>query len=623
MWFSKKKYMYWFSILLIISICFLPHHVFAQENVDQGLLETWEIVLKLLSWLWVVPATLAGELMTNAFVYGSFIKFDVHLWKMWTFMRIVANYALWFVFLGGILKQFFKPDGKIFDIVKKTIIAGILIQMSWFLMSALVDFSVVLTTAVAAIPQQVMEKQFNNMSYKISSPKKITVIDGGNKMKIDSTKDNIHYIDAKDFEKILPHADTVAWPLVFMGASILKLFEHQYIDTSAGNENSSFAWDLKNLTLGMVIKIAVLIMVAFPLIVLVVVNIVRIFWLWIWIILSPIVILDMVFNGAKWGKLAGMNSAFKLGNMLWLVFQPVVVVGLLSLWLILVISMRDVLAGWDDYTRWVLKKINTEIKDGKSTKIEAGNTSIMINGEFFKDLWSDVWGITWQLIMTFFTIFLLWALVKVGFSTSEVTSKITTGMYDFATKSMKLLPLPIPWLGRASISTLQTWINRVKKGVQSSMNVEQDNASRDIMDKFGLNVDKDKTVTVAEAKALKDIVERNSSWTTTQAEKFWTAAQKLAQDKSQLSYTGEFKGAIDNWLDNWWLKYLKDRNLISKEISSVANLEKDKNKTAKSQVYKYIDGMMRSMMFDNNPGTVANQSQTENISSTNWGKQGE
>jgi len=536
---------------------------------------------------------------------------------------MAANYALWFIFLGSILKQFFLPDGKIMDVVKKTIIAGILIQMSWFLMAVLVDFSIILTTAVAGIPQQVMEKQFNSMSYKISVLRKVTVVDGWTHLEIDDTEDNIKYIDAEDFQKILPHADTVAWPLVFMGASILKLFEHQYIDTSSKNENSSFAWDLKNLTLGMVMKIGVLIMVAFPLIILVIVNVVRIFWLWIWIILSPIIVLDIVFNGAKWGKLAGVNNAFKLGNMIWLVFQPVVVVGLLSLWLILVIGVRDVLTGWDDYTRWVLQRINTDIESGKSTKIEAWNTSIVINGEFFKDLWNDVWGITWQLIMTFFTIFLLWSLVKVGFSTSEVTSKLTTGMYDFATKSMKLLPIPIPWLGRASISTLGTWIKKVKEGVQSSIDMKQDDASRTIMDKFGLNVGQDKVMTVSEAKVLKDIVRDNpySRWNDNQAEKFWIEAQKIAQKKSQLSYTWEFKWAIDKRLNKWWLRYLKRKGLLQEDITSVSALEKDD--TAKTKVYKYIDGMMRSATFNNTPNDVIRSSNTKDIASTNRGKKGQ
>ena len=43
------------------------------------------------------------------------------------------------------------------DIIKKTLIAGILIQASWFLMAALVDVSTIATYAVGGLPLSVLK----------------------------------------------------------------------------------------------------------------------------------------------------------------------------------------------------------------------------------------------------------------------------------------------------------------------------------------------------------------------------------------------------------------------------------------------------------------------------------
>jgi hypothetical protein len=43
-------------------------------------------------------------------------------------------------------------------LIKKTLIAGVLIQMSWFIMMVLVDLSTILTYSVGALPSSVLSK---------------------------------------------------------------------------------------------------------------------------------------------------------------------------------------------------------------------------------------------------------------------------------------------------------------------------------------------------------------------------------------------------------------------------------------------------------------------------------
>lgn len=59
-------------------------------------------------------AFLAGKLMSNTFIYGTFLHLDSALFKLWNYMKNIANFILGFLFLIGILKSFFTKE--VFDI---------------------------------------------------------------------------------------------------------------------------------------------------------------------------------------------------------------------------------------------------------------------------------------------------------------------------------------------------------------------------------------------------------------------------------------------------------------------------------------------------------------------------
>ena len=126
-----------------------------------NILETVSKLGYLLLWPLVALAWLA---MDNSLVYGSFIWLDVPLWKIWQIVRNFANYTLWFLFLVGILIFNFTPSRKVFwnavktpwELIKKTLIASVLIQASRFLMMALVDISTILTYSIWWLPSTVL-----------------------------------------------------------------------------------------------------------------------------------------------------------------------------------------------------------------------------------------------------------------------------------------------------------------------------------------------------------------------------------------------------------------------------------------------------------------------------------
>jgi hypothetical protein len=72
--------------------------------------------------------------MTNDFVYGAFMHMDIYLWKIWNIMKNFANFALVGLVLFSIVESL---TGKALDVKKiitNTLVAGILIQASRFLM---------------------------------------------------------------------------------------------------------------------------------------------------------------------------------------------------------------------------------------------------------------------------------------------------------------------------------------------------------------------------------------------------------------------------------------------------------------------------------------------------------
>lgn len=117
------------------------------------------MVLKIIYLLLWPLLVVAGLALDNTLVYASIFHLDAPLWKFWNMIKNFANFALWFMVLFAIIKSLFsvKEDKWPIEIIKKTLIAGILIQASWFLMAALVDVSTIATYAVGGLPLSVLK----------------------------------------------------------------------------------------------------------------------------------------------------------------------------------------------------------------------------------------------------------------------------------------------------------------------------------------------------------------------------------------------------------------------------------------------------------------------------------
>ena len=135
-----------------------------KNTLDESLQKTksmLDIILKMIYMLSRPIIVIAWKAMDNSLVYWSIFHLDAPLWKFWNIMKNFANYALWFILLFNILKSLFSvkwiDKTIVVWIVKNILIAGILIQASRFLLSAVIDISTIATYAVGWMPLTILK----------------------------------------------------------------------------------------------------------------------------------------------------------------------------------------------------------------------------------------------------------------------------------------------------------------------------------------------------------------------------------------------------------------------------------------------------------------------------------
>jgi hypothetical protein len=73
-------------------------------------------------------------------------------------VRNMVNFAIGFYFLYHILRFILSPskDSTPQKIIKQSLVGGVLVQMSWFIVMVLVDLSTILIATVSSLPQQIV-----------------------------------------------------------------------------------------------------------------------------------------------------------------------------------------------------------------------------------------------------------------------------------------------------------------------------------------------------------------------------------------------------------------------------------------------------------------------------------
>ncbi|MDR0860659.1 MAG: hypothetical protein LBO09_06935 [Candidatus Peribacteria bacterium] len=142
-----------------------------------------------------------------------------------------------------------EATGVLKNIVVKILVAGIAIQSSWFIIAAILDVSTIATSAIGAIPSQVLagdpkiENAIENslIAWKKDTTDKnytkklvITGFPNNDKanenapiemVKMDWVPINTSVSNKEMIDMIMPNAENLVGPLVFMGTSILDSVE--------------------------------------------------------------------------------------------------------------------------------------------------------------------------------------------------------------------------------------------------------------------------------------------------------------------------------------------------------------------------------------------------------------
>ena len=541
---SQKIYL----LILLVGIgIILPSYgrcatVDGPDQAATDIVQLINTISKLVSRAWIVPAQMAWALMTNSFVYGSSFFLDAQLFRFWQIIRTFCFYAVGFLLVGNILRAFFNPEkgmAKIWEVVKNTVLSVICISLSRWWIAALVDLSVVMTSAVASIPNFIYEQQRQKYQWCFSVPKEIIVWpDKGT----DSTnlwnEDNLAPAIRKG---IVPNGDNVSGPLMFFWSAVLKFFHTTIIpdDKQAADGVKTEQTVRRSATaIIAIIKLLFALMLIVPMIVLVIVNIIRVVTLWLWIVTIPIIIVWKFF-GIKIGE--GSSKLLDPKQIIPLIFQPVAVVWALSIGFILMIELTAVLGSCAAPIDKAENMFGTSATDGGKSVFSVGNqnANVDIKISAFK-LWDYFWEVTGELMLGFFILFLLRSLIKIGFSFSEITSWYADKMFKTTEQFLGTVPI-IP------TSSWRIWVSAGKQvlanawGLKSETNRQWRLQEERLYQSLWL-IDKEKDITPSEQHTLATLAGKSTTSLDNLREKLYTLTEK-----KKISRTDTQK-IIQTWL---------------------------------------------------------------------------
>lgn len=471
--------------------------------------------------------------MTNSFIYGEALHFDVFLWKIWQITRNIANFWLGFIFLYEILKYMLNPSETKtpMSIIKDLLKSGIVIQLSWFAIMVLVDISTVLFALVSSFPSQVIGSdavfsQALNTVIESSCPDKIIsdnaqpqgnvlckwqkqiirfMADAGWSKLKNSTEAGIINVEMREgggltkdqlFDTLLPSQDSLSWPLMFIGFEIFKTA--QLSDYSNVQWISDMEKDFKQI-FQIVLHSGMMILYTLSLLVLMVVLIARVLYLWIFIAISPIVVL---LNYLIKPKKQLTNDVFRdINKMIKLIFWPVFYALYISLMIIMLVIFN-----------WALKfnmmnyESPVQITDSQ-LKFDNDLISVSMEGGTMR---------LYDLLLGAIALFLMRNLVQLAIKEETGIKQIddfTKNVSKLATWFIETVPIvPVPWsnikIGAGSVFT-DAILNEKIDSITGDFENKRVNQMQSLGQTLGFDIDN--RIKESEKKRLSQILTQTGS----------------------------------------------------------------------------------------------------------------
>ncbi len=536
--------------------------------------------------------------MTNSFIYGEALHFDVFLWKIWQITRNIANFWLGFIFLYEILKYMLNPSETKtpMSIIKDLLKSGVVIQLSWFAIMVLVDISTVLFALVSSFPSQVIGSdavfsQALNTVIESSCPDKIIsdnaqpqgnvlckwqkqiirfMADAGWSKLKNSTEAGIINVEMREgggltkdqlFDTLLPSQDSLSWPLMFIGFEIFKTA--QLSDYSNVQWISDMEKDFKQI-FQIVLHSGMMILYTLSLLVLMVVLIARVLYLWIFIAISPIVVL---LNYLIKPKKQLTNDVFRdINKMIKLIFWPVFYALYISLMIIMLVIFN-----------WALKfnMMNYEspiqITDSQ-LKFDNDLISVSMEGGTMR---------LYDLLLGAIALFLMRNLVQLAIKEETGIKQIddfTKNVSKLATWFIETVPIvPVPWsnikIGAGSVFT-DAILNQKMDDISGDFENKRVSQMQSLGQTLGFDIDN--SIKESEKKKLSQILNQLGVPKT----KLETYREEIKKIKGKFYFSDVEWDLLSIFSDKEYQKVLA---LPSYGFSGVGRVTNEKN------FYEYLD----------------------------------
>ena len=536
--------------------------------------------------------------MTNSFIYGEALHFDVFLWKIWQITRNIANFWLGFIFLYEILKYMLNPSETKtpMSIIKDLLKSGVVIQLSWFAIMVLVDISTVLFALVSSFPSQVIGSdavfsQALNTVIESSCPDKIIsdnaqpqgnvlckwqkqiirfMADAGWSKLKNSTEAGIINVEMREgggltkdqlFDTLLPSQDSLSWPLMFIGFEIFKTA--QLSDYSNVQWISDMEKDFKQI-FQIVLHSGMMILYTLSLLVLMVVLIARVLYLWIFIAISPIVVL---LNYLIKPKKQLTNDIFRdINKMIKLIFWPVFYALYISLMIIMLVIFN-----------WALKfnmmnyESPVQITDSQ-LKFDNDLISVSMEGGTMR---------LYDLLLGAIALFLMRNLVQLAIKEETGIKQIddfTKNVSKLATWFIETVPIvPVPWsnikIGAGSVFT-DAILNEKIGSITGDFENKRVNQMQSLGQTLGFDIDN--RIKESEKKKLSQILNQSGN----AEDKLETYKKEINKIKGKFYFSDLEWDLLSIFSGDEYQEVLK---------TSSYGFSGDKNVTDKKSFYDYLD----------------------------------
>jgi len=578
-----KKILIKLSIIIIMIIWIISF------SFAEGGTSTWAeapsilwLISNLLNILWLPFAIIAGKLFTNDLVYWSFFSIDTMLFHIFQYSRTLANFIIWFVFVFWILWFFAWKVKNIFGLLWKIIVSSILVNMSWFILWALIDISTILIAVVWSLPMHMIWTSDTVPIEKIKycstleiNPSWVSKVSDAVKNLVICKKWSEKKMEASSFFSSM---NDMTWPLIFIWTSILNIDKNREINSEQVSNNKSIN---KSSRIRNVLHIMIVLLFVIPIILLIIIWVIRIFWLWIYISFTPLLVLDYIF----WSKyISSSNDNFKLSNVIWLIFQPVLIV--LAMWIsiIFLATIQTAFIWWTDDSQ---AKKDLWICNGKSLCLW-DKTVVTMEWNLTQNFMEDAWWVFGYIVLSFLSIFLMWWLIKLAFQSTKISSAIANSTFSFVEESLKSVPI-IPtsawWVWVAAIQRT-LW----KRLLSKSFDIKATERANNLISKIdsAFNVGWNSIWLNTKTVWAKEIEESRNKFQTYHS--YWNFIETIKKDtKNQKIIPGTDiyfkqvtkifidkllrvdKQATEQWLMNLWFDKKKLWNLSMEELFANSN----------------------------------------------------